>query len=194
MLKSYYLPSGIEVGVDEAGRGCLAGPVVASAVILPRNYSNAYVRDSKTLNQMQRESLAESIKKDSVAWSVAFVEPTIIDEINILKATFLAMHRALEQIKIPFDRILVDGNRFNPYKSYEYCCLIKGDNHYLSIAAASILAKTSRDNYMKEKAQLYPQYGWESNKGYPTKKHRFAIQEFGMSPLHRKTFKQLKLF
>ncbi|MGB0431727.1 MAG: ribonuclease HII [Bacteroidia bacterium] len=198
-LLSHFANKGTEVGCDEAGRGCLAGPVVAAAAIIPRGKSFDFLNDSKQLNEKQRNEAAEKIKTELEHWAIGVVSPERIDEINILKASFEAMHLALNQIKCDFDLILVDGNRFVPYPNKKHECVIKGDGKYQSIAAASILAKTHRDFLMLEYHEQYPQYGWNTNMGYPTVKHRKAIAEFGDTPLHRKTFnllgdKQLKLF
>lgn len=186
----------IEAGCDEAGRGCLAGPVFAAAVILPKNYKNKFLNDSKKLNEKQRNDLRKIIEKEAKYWAVAQVSPEEIDEINILNASFLAMHRAISNLgQIP-ELLLIDGNRFNKYKDISHECIIKGDGKYMSIAAASILAKTHRDEFMKKASQEYPQYFWEKNKGYPTLKHKLAIQQHGICDLHRKSFNcniQLKL-
>lgn len=186
----------IEAGCDEAGRGCLAGPVFAAAVILPKNYKNKFLNDSKKLNEKQRNDLRKTIEKEVKYWAVAQVSPEEIDEINILNASFLAMHRAISNLgQIP-ELLLIDGNRFNKYKDISHECIIKGDGKYMSIAAASILAKTHRDEFMKKASQEYPQYFWEKNKGYPTLKHKLAIQQHGICDLHRKSFNcniQLKL-
>lgn len=189
---------GFEAGCDEAGRGCLAGPVVAAAVILPKGYAPAMLHDSKQVKAHQRELLRISIEKEALAWAVGWVCPEEIDRINILKASFLAMHRALDQLNTPPSHILVDGNRFTPYKETPHTCVVKGDATYRNIAAASILAKTHRDAYMMEMHLKFPEYRWDSNKGYPTRAHRQAIASHGSSPLHRSSFrllpKQLELF
>ena len=185
MLESHYYKDMIEAGCDEAGRGCLAGSVYAAAVILPPNYQNADLNDSKKLTDKKRKALREQIERDAVAWAVGVVTPEEIDQINILNASFLAMHRALDQLKVRPEAVIVDGNRFKPYQDLPYTTIVKGDGKYLAIAAASILAKTYRDDYMDALAEEYPQYDWKSNKGYPTKKHRAAIKEFGTTPYHR---------
>jgi len=188
----------IEVGCDEAGRGCLAGPVVAAAVLLPGNFKNSLLNDSKQLSKKNRESLEIIIKKEAISFGIGIVSPQEIDEINILNASFLAMHRAIDKINGKYELLLIDGNRFNKYKNTEHKCIIKGDAKYLSIAAASVLAKTARDKIMKELSEQFPEYSWETNQGYPTKKHRKAIKEFGANIHHRKSFRllpnQLKLF
>ena len=191
MLASFLHKKKIEVGCDEAGRGCLAGPVVAAAVILPKNYKQPLLNDSKQLSEKKRILLKTEIKEHAIAYAVGIVNHKEIDKINILNASILAMHRALDQIKNPFDSILVDGNRFKNYKETEHHCIIKGDSKYLSIAAASILAKTYRDDLMKKLHLEHPQFQWEQNKGYPTKSHRAAIKKNGVSQYHRKSFKLL---
>lgn len=191
MLASYLHKNKIEVGCDEAGRGCLAGPVVAAAVILPKNCKHLLLNDSKQLSEKKRVLLRTEIKEHAIAYSIGIVDHKEIDEINILNASILAMHRALDQIKNPFDSILVDGNKFKKYNKTEHHCIIKGDGKYLSIAAASILAKTYRDNLMKKIHLEHPQYQWENNKGYPTKSHRAAIKKIGVSQYHRKSFRLL---
>ena len=191
MLASYLHKNKIEVGCDEAGRGCLAGPVVAAAVILPKKFKQPLLNDSKQLSEKKRILLRTEIKERAIAYAVGIVDHKEIDKINILNASILAMHRALDQIKNPFDSILVDGNRFKNYKETEHHCIIKGDSKYLSIAAASILAKTYRDDLMKKLHLEYPQYQWEKNKGYPTESHRAAIKKIGLSQYHRKSFKLL---
>lgn len=191
MLKSNFGSGKIEAGCDEAGRGPLAGPVVASAVILPKNYSNPFLNDSKKLTKKVLERLEIEIKRDALAWEVIEVSHTEIDEINILNASFVAMHRAVDKLKIKPELLLIDGNRFKPYAGIPHECIIKGDGKYMSIAAASILAKTHRDRFMANAAQQYPGYGWETNAGYPTKKHRDAIRELGITQLHRKSFRLL---
>lgn len=190
-LKSHYKKNTIEAGCDEAGRGCLAGPVVAAAVILPSNFKSDILDDSKKLSHKKRIELKKLIEEKALYWAVAFVDHKEIDEINILNASFLAMHRALDQLKETPELILIDGNRFNPYKKIHHECIIKGDGKFLSIAAASILAKTYRDEYMEKIGLDYPEYQWNQNKGYPTKKHRLAIKEYGPTPFHRKSFKLL---
>jgi len=197
MLKQKFSDK-IEVGCDEAGRGCLAGPVVAAAVLLPGNFKNSLLNDSKQLSKKKRESLEIIIKKEAISFGIGIVSPQEIDEINILNASFLAMHRAIDKINGKYELLLIDGNRFNKYKNTEHKCIIKGDAKYLSIAAASVLAKTARDKIMKELSEELPEYSWETNQGYPTKKHRKAIKEFGANIHHRKSFRllpnQLKLF
>ena len=188
MLKSAYYTDKVEAGCDEAGRGCLAGSVYAAAVILPPNYENELLNDSKQLSERKRYLLRSIIENDAVAWAVGVVTAEEIDKINILNASILAMHRALDALKVQPEAIIVDGNRFKPYKDVPYTTIVKGDGKYLSIAAASILAKTYRDDYMKTIAEEYPQYDWKSNKGYPTNKHRAAIKKYGISPYHRKSF------
>ena len=191
MLESHYYKDMIEAGCDEAGRGCLAGSVYAATVILPPNYQNADLNDSKKLTDKKRKALREQIERDAVAWAVGVVTPEEIDQINILNASFLAMHRALDQLKVRPEAVIVDGNRFKPYQDLPYTTIVKGDGKYLAIAAASILAKTYRDDYMDALAEEYPQYDWKSNKGYPTKKHRAAIKEFGTTPYHRMSYNLL---
>ena len=191
MLKGHYYEGKIEAGCDEAGRGCLAGSVYAAAVILPDDYQNEMLNDSKQLTEKKRYQLREIIERDAVAWAVGIVTPEEIDKINILNASILAMHRALDQLKVRPEAVIVDGNRFKKYKDLPHTTIVKGDGKYLSIAAASILAKTYRDDYMNGLAKEYPQYDWLSNKGYPTKKHREAIKQFGITPYHRKSYNLL---
>ena len=191
MLKPHFYEGLIEAGCDEAGRGCLAGSVYAAAVILPADYDNSALNDSKKLTEHQRYALREQIMAAAVAWAVGGVTPAEIDKINILKASFLAMHRALDQLKVRPEAIIVDGNRFVPYHDLPYTTVVKGDGKYQAIAAASILAKTFRDDYMKELDREYPCYGWAGNKGYPTAKHRQAIREHGVSPYHRMSYNLL---
>ena len=191
MLKSCYFEGKIEAGCDEAGRGCLAGSVYAAAVIFPADYQNEELNDSKQLTDKKRHQLREIIERDAVAWAVGVVTPEEIDKINILNASFLAMHRALDQLKVRPEAIIVDGNRFKQYGEVPHVCIVKGDAKYLSIAAASILAKTYRDDYMDRLAEEYPQYDWKSNKGYPTKKHREAIRQYGVTPYHRMSYNLL---
>jgi ribonuclease HII len=202
MLKGHYYEGKVEAGCDEAGRGCLAGSVFAAAVILPEDYQNELLNDSKQLTEKKRYQLREMIERDAVAWAVGIVTPEEIDKINILNASILAMHRALDQLKVRPEAIIVDGNRFKPYyergerlevrgERIPHTTIVKGDGKYLSIAAASILAKTYRDDYMNRLSEEYPQYDWLSNKGYPTKKHREAIRQYGITPYHRKTFNML---
>lgn len=191
MLKSHYYEDLIEAGCDEAGRGCLAGSVYAAAVILPPDYQNELLNDSKKLTAKKRYALREEIERDAIAWAVGIVTPEEIDKINILNASFLAMHRALDQLKVRPQAVIVDGNRFTPYKNLPFTTIVKGDGKYLSIAAASILAKTYRDDYMLSLAEEYPQYDWQSNMGYPTKNHRQAIRQHGITPYHRKSYNLL---
>ena len=190
-LESHYYDGLVEAGCDEAGRGCLAGSVYAAAVILPPDYRNDALNDSKQLSAKSRNRLREEIERDAVAWAVGIVTPEEIDRINILNASILAMHRALDALKVRPEAVIVDGNRFKPYAGLPYSTIVKGDGKYLAIAAASILAKTYRDDYMDKLAEQYPQYDWQSNKGYPTKKHRNAIKTFGITPFHRRTFNLL---
>jgi|SRR5574344_101378 ribonuclease HII len=191
MLESHYYTGLVEAGCDEAGRGCLAGSVYAGAVIFPEDYRNPDLNDSKQLTDHRRHQLREVILRDALAWAVGIVTPEEIDHINILNASILAMHRALDQLQLRPQAIIVDGNKFKPYQSIPYTTIVKGDGKYLSIAAASILAKTYRDDYMDELADQYPQYDWKSNKGYPTKKHREAIRAYGITPFHRKSYNLL---
>lgn len=191
MLKSHYYEGLIEAGCDEAGRGCLAGSVYAAAVILPSDYQNELLNDSKKLTAKKRYALREEIERDAIAWAVGIVTPEEIDKINILNASFLAMHRALDQLSVRPEAVIVDGNRFKPYQDLPSTTIVKGDGKYLSIAAASILAKTYRDDYMLSLAEEYPQYDWQSNMGYPTKKHRQAILEHGITSYHRKSYNLL---
>lgn len=198
MLRSSYSKKYLEAGCDEAGRGCLAGPVVAAAVILPAKYRHKKLNDSKQLTREERFALREEIQRDAFAWAVAEASHQEVDEINILNASFLAMHRALEKLPQTPELILVDGNRFKKYREIPHHCIVKGDGKFLSIAAASVLAKTARDEYMEAMAQEYPGYFWETNKGYPTLQHRDAIRALGLTPLHRRSFQllpaQLELF
>lgn len=205
MLESHYYQDLIEAGCDEAGRGCLAGSVYAAAVILPRNYDNPLLNDSKKLSLKARYTLREQIQRDAISWAVGVVTPEEIDRINILHASFLAMHRAIAQLKIQPEALIIDGNRFDPYypeantsqpnhspkKPLPHTCIVKGDGKYQAIAAASILAKTYRDDYMDELDREYPVYDWKKNKGYPTPKHRAAIAEHGISPYHRRSYNLL---
>ena len=193
-----YFNEGVrEAGCDEAGRGCLAGPVVAAAVILPDGFHNDVLNDSKQLTEKQRDALRPVIEKEALAWAVAFIDNHEIDKLNILKASITAMHRAVDRLKVRPGHLLIDGNRFYPYPGIKHTCVVKGDGKYLSIAAASILAKTHRDEFMQKLHSEYPGYGWDKNKGYPTKKHREAISSLGVTPYHRRTFRlldeQLKL-
>jgi ribonuclease HII len=185
-----------EAGCDEAGRGCLAGPVFAATVILPDDFRNSLLDDSKKLSEKKRYELREMIEKDAVAWAVAQVDAEEIDKINILNASFKAMHLAIEKLALKPQHLLIDGNRFNQYKDIPYNCIVKGDGKYLSIAAASVLAKTYRDDYMKKIHKEFPVYHWDKNKGYPTLQHKLAIQKYGLTPYHRKSFNagiQLKI-
>ena len=199
MLKSHYYEGLVEAGCDEAGRGCLAGAVYAAAVILPPDYENPLLNDSKQLSERQRYQLRETVERDALSWAVGVVEPQEIDRINILNASILAMHRALDQLKLRPEAVIVDGNRFKPYlppatdgqqpsAPLPHTTIVKGDGKYLSIAAASILAKTYRDDYMLQLARQYPQYGWQQNKGYPTRQHREAIAAHGTTPYHRMSY------
>ena len=196
-LKSHFSETILaEAGCDEAGRGCLSGPLFAAAVVFPFNYENEQLNDSKQLNKTQREMLREIIIKDAIAWSVVAVSETVIDEINILNASFRGMNLAVKQLKVQPELLLIDGNRFKNETEIPYHCIVKGDAKYLSIAAASILAKTFRDDFMEKLDAEFPQYGWKQNKGYPTQAHQEALLKFGRSPYHRKTFQvkgQLKL-
>ncbi|MCF6168227.1 ribonuclease HII [Lutibacter sp.] len=196
-LKKQYLKNKIEVGTDEAGRGCLAGPVVAAAVILPENFEHPLLNDSKQLTEKQRNLLRPFIEENAVAFKVSYVFEDTIDEINILQASILAMHKAIEKLQITPEHIIVDGNKFKPYKNIAHTTIVKGDAKFMSIAAASVLAKTYRDAFMQKLDKEFPQYFWKKNKGYPTKQHRNAIREFGVTNYHRKSFKllpeQLKL-
>ncbi len=189
MLLPYFQDDLIEAGCDEAGRGCLAGPVFAAAVILPKNFSHEVLTDSKQLCEKDRYSLREVIEREALAYAVAQVDHEEIDRINILNASLRAMHLALGQLNIKPGLILIDGNRFHPFQQIPHECIVKGDGKYYSIAAASILAKTYRDDYMLRLSEEHPQYDWSNNKGYPTIKHREAVISYGMSPYHRKTFR-----
>lgn len=191
MLLPYYNENLIEAGCDEAGRGCLAGSVYAAAVILPKDYRNDALNDSKRLSASRRYKLREEIMRDAVAWAVGVVTPSEIDEINILNASILAMHRAVDLLSVRPQALIIDGNRFRPYQDLPYTTIVKGDGKYQSIAAASILAKTFRDDYMKELHEQFPFYGWNRNAGYPTREHREAIREHGITPYHRRTFNLL---
>lgn len=196
-LAKFYLKNSIEAGTDEAGRGCLAGPVVAAAVILPKNFEHPFLNDSKQLTENQRNQLRPYIEEHALAFGVSYIYENKIDEINILQASILAMHKAIDDLKIIPNHIIVDGNKFNSYKNIPYTTIVKGDAKYMSIAAASVLAKTYRDDYMLKLHDEYLQYGWEKNKGYSTLQHRKAILKFGITKYHRKSFKlipeQLKL-
>lgn len=188
MLKSYLHKGVVEAGCDEAGRGCLAGAVYAAAVILPPDFKDERLNDSKQLTEKQRYALREVIERETVAWAIGIVSPEEIDQINILNASFLAMHRAVDQLKVRPEHLLIDGNRFNPYPDVPHTTIVKGDGKYLPIAAASILAKTYRDDYMNQLDTEYPAYDWKHNKGYPTRKHREAIAREGTTPYHRMSF------
>ena len=191
MLKACYTHNLIEAGCDEAGRGCLAGPVVAAAVILPKDFYHPLLNDSKQLTKAQRNALKDEIVEVAIDYAIAEVDHCTIDEINILKASFLAMHKAIDQLKNKPELLLIDGNRFTPYPFIPHQCIVKGDTLFYSIAAASVLAKTHRDDYMEKLAEAFPQYGWEQNAGYPTPAHREAISAFGATPWHRCSFKLL---
>lgn len=191
MLLPYLEPGRLEAGCDEAGRGCLAGPVFAAAVILPDGYTNDLLNDSKKLSEHVRDALRPVIERDALAWAVGIVDNDEIDHINILQASFLAMHRAVDGLSVRPDFLLIDGNRFRPYDGISHQCIVKGDGKMMSIAAASILAKTHRDEFMKRIHEEFPQYGWNVNKGYPTKAHREAIARFGATPYHRHSFRLL---
>lgn len=193
MLLPYLHEDFVEAGCDEAGRGCLAGSVYAAAVILPRDFENELLNDSKQLTEKQRYALRKVIEREALAWAVGIVTAQEIDEMNILNASFLAMHRAVDQLKIRPEHLLIDGNRFKAYADIPHTTVVKGDGKYLSIAAASVLAKTYRDDYMNALHQEFPVYDWNQNKGYPTKKHRLAIEKQGPSPYHRMTFRLLAL-
>ena len=198
MLLSSFTPGKIEAGCDEAGRGCLAGPVVAAAVILPKDYQHPVLNDSKQLPKKKREEIRKDIEKEALHWAVAFVDPQEIDAINILNASYRAMQRAVDQLEQQPELLLIDGNRYKPHNAIPYECIIKGDGKYLSIAAASVLAKTYRDEYMEKISEDFPEYGWHTNVGYPTVAHREAIMAHGVTPFHRKSFqllpRQLDLF
>ena len=198
MLENFYQTSLIEAGCDEAGRGCLAGSVFAAAVILPPDFHHPLLNDSKQMTERQRDTLREVIEREAVAWSVAEVTAERIDQINILKASFEGMNRAVEMLNVRPEFLAIDGNRFYPAHDIPYACIVKGDGKYADIAAASVLAKTHRDEYMMRLHEEFPQYGWDSNKGYPTKAHRLAVREYGLSPYHRKSFncceQQMELF
>lgn len=191
MLLPHYFEGKIEAGCDEAGRGCLAGSVYAAAVILPKGYDNPLLNDSKQLTEKRRYALRDTIVRDAVAWAIGIVTPEEIDKINILNASFLAMHRALDQLTVRPEAIIVDGNRFTPYHDVPYATIVKGDGKYQAIAAASILAKTFRDDYMNRLATEYPYYAWQKNKGYPTRAHREGIRLHGITPYHRKSYNLL---
>ncbi|SOU86107.1 ribonuclease HII [Tenacibaculum dicentrarchi] len=197
MLKLNYSQYKLETGTDEAGRGCLSGPVVAAAVILPENFKHDLLNDSKQLSEKKRQELRPYIEKHALAYGVAFISHQEVDEINVLQASITGMHRSIAKLSVQPEFIIVDGNKFKPYKDIPHETIVKGDAKFMSIAAASVLAKTYRDEYMEKIHKEYPQYNWKKNKGYPTKEHRNAIREFGITPYHRKTFKllpeQLKL-
>lgn len=192
MLQPYLNAEQIEAGCDEAGRGCLAGPVFAAAVILPKNFKCEKLNDSKQLTEKQRYYLRPLIEREALSWALGIVTSHEIDKINILNASFLAMHRAIAQLSLSPEHLLIDGNRFKPYPNIPHTCIIKGDGKYLSIAAASVLAKTYRDDYMKQLHEEYPLYGWKRNKGYPTVEHRLAIRHYGTTPYHRFSFQLLE--
>ncbi|MCD9585964.1 ribonuclease HII [Tenacibaculum maritimum] len=191
MLKLNYSGFSLEAGTDEAGRGCLAGPVVAAAVILPKNFYHNILNDSKQLSEKKRKELRPFIEKEAIAFAVSFIHEKEVDSLNVLQASITGMHRAISNLQISPEFIIVDGNKFKPYKEIPHETIVKGDAKYLSIAAASILAKTYRDDYMEQLHEEFPQYNWKQNKGYPTKQHRNAIREFGITQYHRKTFKLL---
>lgn len=192
MLKPYLIAHRVEAGCDEAGRGCLAGPVTAAAVILPEGFKHELLNDSKQLTERQRDLLRPIIEREAVAWAVAMVSPEEIDRINILNASITAMHRAIDQLRVRPEALLIDGNRFRPYQDIPHTTIVKGDATMMSIAAASILAKTHRDELMRHLAEECPGYGWERNKGYPTKEHRAAIARLGATKHHRKSFQLLE--
>ena len=192
MLKSNYSNEDFEAGCDEAGRGCLAGPVVAAAVILPINYQNPILNDSKQLTLKQRLTLRKEIEQRAIAYAIGIISPQEIDQINILNASIMAMHKAIEKLIVKPNFLIIDGNRFKPFKEIPHECIVKGDSKYLSIAAASVLAKTYRDDIMETLSHKYPMYFWEKNKGYPTRKHRQVIVKHGVSPYHRLSFKVTK--
>jgi len=198
MLKSSFTKDKIEAGCDEVGRGCLAGPVVAAAVILPKKFKHKLLTDSKQLKRAHREELQQEIKQAALSWAIAEVSHVEIDQINILNASFKAMHLALDQLKVMPEFLLIDGNRFKPYSNIDYKCIVKGDGKYLSIAAAAVLAKTNRDELMAKLSVEFPGYGWTTNVGYPTEEHRQGIRQLGITPFHRKSFQllpsQLELF
>ncbi len=198
MLKSSFSGDKIEAGCDEVGRGCLAGPVVAAAVILPLDYKHKLLTDSKLLSKKKRELIRKDILNDAIEYAIAEISNEEVDKVNVLQASFLGMHRALDQLAQRLELILVDGNKFIPYSNIPHHCIVKGDGKYLSIAAASIIAKTYRDDLMEKLSFSYSEYGWERNVGYPTKEHRNAIDKYGITPYHRKSFRllpnQLELF
>lgn len=192
MLQPFLVAGRVEAGCDEAGRGCLAGPVTAAAVILPSDFSNELLNDSKQLTERQRDLLRPIIEREAVAWAVAMVDAHEIDRINILNASIMAMHRAIDQLKVRPEALLIDGNRFRAYKDIPHTTIVKGDGKMMSIAAASVLAKTHRDKLMRQLAEEYPVYGWNRNKGYPTRDHRAAIAAHGVTPYHRMSFQLLE--
>ena len=191
MLKSFHIEGAVEAGCDEAGRGCIAGPVFAAAVILPLHFSNPVLDDSKKLSAKKRLLLRPLVEQEALAWGVGVVDEKEIDQINILNASFLAMHRALDKLQVHPSHLLIDGNRFRPYGSIAHSCIVKGDGIFASIAAASILAKTHRDEYMLSLHQEYPHYAWNKNMGYPTREHRKGLLKHGPTPYHRRSFKLL---
>ncbi|MBU8891984.1 MAG: ribonuclease HII [Bacteroidales bacterium] len=190
-LLSFFEQGVVEAGCDEAGRGCLAGPVVAAAVILPADFAHPVLNDSKKINEKNRYLLREEIEKTAISYAIGIIDNKGVDELNILKASIMAMHKALDSLKILPDHVIIDGNKFIKYKNIPHQCIVKGDSKYYSIAAASILAKTYRDDIMNDLHQKHPEYNWKRNKGYPTKEHRRAIKEFGTTPFHRMTFRLL---
>jgi len=190
-LLPFYKEKTVEAGCDEAGRGCLAGPVVAAAVILPSNFQNDFLNDSKKLSEKKRNELRPIIESEAIAWSVVLVDNQEIDKLNILNASFMAMNRAVKKLKVQPEYLLIDGNRFRPQTKIPFSCMVKGDGRFYSIAAASVLAKTYRDNFMEKIHREFPQYGWKKNKGYPTKMHRKAIKDFGVTKYHRMSFRLL---
>ncbi|NBC82695.1 MAG: ribonuclease HII [Bacteroidetes bacterium] len=198
LLKSYYKKDAIEAGCDEAGRGCLAGPVFAAAVILPSNFTHSMLTDSKQLSNDKRLALRKTIEQEAIAIGVAMCDVEVIDAVNILNASMKAMHQAIKKLPVKPDYLIIDGNRFLPYPGIGHTCVVKGDSKFFSIAAASILAKTYRDEYMRDLHNQFPYYNWDKNKGYPTRQHRLAIRNYGITPFHRKSFrllpKQLSLF
>ncbi|MGB5943705.1 MAG: ribonuclease HII [Leeuwenhoekiella sp.] len=191
-LRAYFQSNLKECGTDEAGRGCLAGPVTAAAIIFSKGFTNFQINDSKQLTHVKRSSIREIIEKEALTFAIAHIYPEQIDKVNILNASIAAMHEAIKTLQTQPELILVDGNRFKPLDAIPYHCIVKGDSKYLSIAAASILAKTERDRYMLKLHEEHPQYGWNQNKGYPTKAHREAIAKYGTTPYHRKSFRLLK--
>ena len=191
MLQGFHTAGVIEAGCDEAGRGCLAGPVFAAAVILPQGFQHPLLRDSKKMTPSMREEANALIQEIAISWATGYADPEEIDRINILNASFLAMHRAIGRLALIPESLLIDGNRFKPFQKIPFHCIVKGDGIYASIAAAPILAKTGRDEYMRDQSLHFPQYGWDQNKGYPTEAHREAIRQHGPSPLHRKSFRLL---